>query len=51
MYDEIQRIPADLMEDENNLFIIPTIFLSKYRLLKKCSGFNDCVLKYVREFH
>ena len=45
MYDEIQRIPANLMNDENNLFIIPTVFMSKYTLLKRCSGFDDCVLK------
>lgn len=43
MYDEIQQIPSSFLSDEMNLFIIPTIFLNKQRILKKCNSIKGCV--------
>ena len=45
MYDEIMRIPADLMNNPKNLFLIPAIFLNKYRHIKSCHSLKECVLK------
>ena len=46
MYKEIHRIPQHLMDDDANLFIIPTVFLNKYKILKTCNSLRKCVLKY-----
>lgn len=43
MYSEVHRIPRELMDDERNLFIIPTIFLNKYKILKTCNSLWKCV--------
>ena len=43
MYGEVHRIPRELMEDEPSLFLIPTIFLNKYKILKSCNSLWKCV--------
>ena len=45
MYEAIHRIPKSLMNDELALFLIPSIFLQKNKILHVCTGFEKCIKK------